>query len=784
MKKITLLSCFIISLNLLFAQFPGGVSSSNTNRIWLDANQLSAANGQFIQTWTDVSGNGANANQVIGAKRPSYKTNAINGMPALDFDGTDDYMFISANPTLNSNLSTHFIVFDKTSLNSGINMMFNMDFSEASNLIFSYATPTYLASYVKNSSGSPRYATSGGPTSSMFTSYLWNGNTGVYQNYVNGTAGSFAAGANNTAPTISLSGDQTITLTVGDTYTEPGATAIDDVDGMIQVVISGSVDTSTVGNYTITYTATDSSGNSVSVTRTVQVVAATCQIIIKRVTKDASNNWQIDNSPQTITVTQGESYWLPHVVGSDCGNLSGFNLSASNLPPGLTTQYTAFAPFSNLLSITSDMELSITGTPTAVGTYNYTLTLTSSVTSGSINGTIVVTAAGSNSNIYFENGTCKCPNASVGDTAVINGVTYTVVDNSTIRAQLNSGNFNLCTTLSTTGHRLFFDMEGKQTFNSDISFWDVSNMTDMSMMFTGATSFNQDIGNWDVSNVTNMTGMFSGATSFNQPIGNWDTSNVTNMSSMFALTTSFNQDIGNWDTSNVTNMREMFFRADAFNQPIGNWDVSNVTIMELMFSTENLSSFNQDIGNWDTSNVTNMKGMFRRAVAFNQDISGWNVSNVTDMVGVFDNAAAFNQDLSGWCVTNITSEPSGFSASSALSNANKPVWGTCPNTYTINVTASNASDYTISGSDRSGNISGSDPAIVISKGDKITFNVNAAGHPFYIKTVQGTGTDNLVSGVTGNGTDDGAVTFRFRSTGTYYYQCSLHNGMYGTITVQ
>lgn len=204
MKKITLLSCFIISLNLLFAQFPGGVSSSNTNRIWLDANQLSASNGQLIQTWTDVSGNGANANQVIAAKRPLYKTNAINGMPALDFDGTNDYMFISANPALNSNLSTHFIVFDKSTLNSGNNMMFNMDFSEASNLIFSYATPTYLASYVKNSSGSPRYATSGVPTSSMFTSYLWNGNTGVYQNYVNGNAGSFATGANNTATSHNL----------------------------------------------------------------------------------------------------------------------------------------------------------------------------------------------------------------------------------------------------------------------------------------------------------------------------------------------------------------------------------------------------------------------------------------------------------------------------------------------------------------------------------------------------------------------------------------------------
>ena len=31
-------------------------------------------------------------------------------------------------------------------------------------------------------------------------------------------------------------------------------------------------------------------------------------------------------------------------------------------------------------------------------------------------------------NIYFENNTCKCPEANVGDTSVIDGVTYTVVD--------------------------------------------------------------------------------------------------------------------------------------------------------------------------------------------------------------------------------------------------------------------------------------------------------------------------------------------------------------------
>jgi hypothetical protein len=34
--------------------------------------------------------------------------------------------------------------------------------------------------------------------------------------------------------------------------------------------------------------------------------------------------------------------------------------------------------------------------------------------------------------IYFENGTSKCPDASVDDTETISGTLYTVVDDSTI----------------------------------------------------------------------------------------------------------------------------------------------------------------------------------------------------------------------------------------------------------------------------------------------------------------------------------------------------------------
>ena len=51
------------------------------------------------------------------------------------------------------------------------------------------------------------------------------------------------------------------------------------------------------------------------------------------------------------------------------------------------------------------------------------------------------------------------------------------------------------------------------------------------------------------------------------------------------------------------------------------------------------------------------------------------LSNVTNMNGMFVRAYAFNQDLSGWCVVNIQSEPNSFAADSALTNANKPVWG-------------------------------------------------------------------------------------------------------------
>lgn len=76
-----------------------------------------------------------------------------------------------------------------------------------------------------------------------------------------------------TAPVITLLGEQSVSLTVSDTFTDPGATAIDETDGDIsaQISVSGIVDTATVGIYTLTYSVSDVAGNNAEVVRTVVI---------------------------------------------------------------------------------------------------------------------------------------------------------------------------------------------------------------------------------------------------------------------------------------------------------------------------------------------------------------------------------------------------------------------------------------------------------------------------------------------------------------------------------
>jgi hypothetical protein len=76
------------------------------------------------------------------------------------------------------------------------------------------------------------------------------------------------------------------------------------------------------------------------------------------------------------------------------------------------------------------------------------------------------------------------------------------------------------------------------------------------------------------------------------------------------------------------------------------------------------------------------------------------------------------------------------------------------------------------------------PTLTLTPGQTYTFDVNASGHPFDIKTQPVTGTaDQFNTGVTGQGTMIGTLTFAVPASGTppLFYQCEVHGTMSGVI---
>jgi hypothetical protein len=117
-------------------------------------------------------------------------------------------------------------------------------------------------------------------------------------------------------PVITLLGADPMQVVQGTSFADPGAAADDSCAGSVPVTASGAVNTSVVGTYTVSYEATDPSGNSATNTRTVLVVAA---------------GVACDPTPSGIAAWwKGESNTVD-VVGGDSGTLAG----GAGYAPGL-----------------------------------------------------------------------------------------------------------------------------------------------------------------------------------------------------------------------------------------------------------------------------------------------------------------------------------------------------------------------------------------------------------------------------------------------------------------
>src|SRR6185503_10708114 len=76
-----------------------------------------------------------------------------------------------------------------------------------------------------------------------------------------------------------LAGASAMTIECHSSFADPGASAADVCAGSLPVSVTGAVDAATVGTYTLTYAATDPSGNAASATITVHVVDTTSPVV-------------------------------------------------------------------------------------------------------------------------------------------------------------------------------------------------------------------------------------------------------------------------------------------------------------------------------------------------------------------------------------------------------------------------------------------------------------------------------------------------------------------------
>ena len=209
----------------------------------------------------------------------------------------------------------------------------------------------------------------------------------------------------------------------------------------------------------------------------------------------------------------------------------------------------------------------------------------------------------------------------------------------------------------------------------DMSFFNTSNVTNMSSMFYGCSSLTSlDLSSFNTLNVTNMSSMFDGCSSLTSlDLSSFNTLNVINMSSMFYICSSLTSlDLSSFNTLNVTNMSSMFYICSSLTSlDLSSFNTSNVTNMSSMFGDmfggcSSLTSL--DLNNFNTSNVTNMSSMFCGCSSLTSlDLSNFNTSKVTDMSSIFANCSSLtNLDLSSFNTSNVTAMGSMFYRCSSL----------------------------------------------------------------------------------------------------------------------
>jgi plastocyanin len=178
------------------------------------------------------------------------------------------------------------------------------------------------------------------------------------------------------------------------------------------------------------------------------------------------------------------------------------------------------------------------------------------------------------------------------------------------------------------------------------------------------------------------------------------------------------------------------------------------------------------------NNVATSGNIIAGLNAVNGD-TGISKTQVANLVG--GAAVTYTQFLTLNAYVNVHLSATAISTIVAQGDVGSNVAGAESKTYSV--TNSGASAYIFNGE---GLTNSSNPNFTFKRGGTYTINVNAAGHPFLIKSTQSITTANSYnSGVTRNGAVSGAITFTvpMDAPSILYYICEFHASMTGVITI-
>ncbi len=112
MRASILVPILCSALNCVAQTGPGGVGTSASNVLWLRADAGVTQSSGAVSQWNDQSGNNNHAllPGTIPTATPTFVVGSVNNYPSLDFDGTDDQLWVTDHATIDLTQWHFFIV--------------------------------------------------------------------------------------------------------------------------------------------------------------------------------------------------------------------------------------------------------------------------------------------------------------------------------------------------------------------------------------------------------------------------------------------------------------------------------------------------------------------------------------------------------------------------------------------------------------------------------------------------------------------------------------------------